>query len=264
MKTIIKDIFFDLRMGFGIKLFSFKKSLGYYSRMKDALVGLKKNGYCRLEKYYTNEEVDDLHNECIGILDKSEDIFSKDETIRDSLERVEGEIKIKHIHRISNKLKVYTNEFFFTLISFFFCGKPRIPTVFFNLIHDGSFEHKSVPGKSKVRIGGQWHYDQLDHILKCFVLLDDITPETGGATSIVNGSRKKFRHITNEKEKGDYATDEEINERETELKKLNIITDTNVKNLYGKKGDVFFIDTSNLHRGSPLIKGVKRCLWLYF
>ena len=32
----------------------------------------------------------------------------------------------------------------------------------------------------------------------------------------------------------------------------------------GKKGDVFFIDTSNLHRGSPLIKGVKRCLWLYF
>ena len=95
-------------------------------------------------------------------------------------------------------------------------------------------------------------------------MLDDITPETGGATVIVNGSRKRFRHIKNEKKLGDYATEEEINERETELKKLNIITDTNVKNLYGNKGDVFFIDTSNLHRGSPLKKGVKRCLWLYF
>ena len=42
MKRIIKGMFFNLRMGFAIKLFSFKKSSGYYSRMKDALVGLKK------------------------------------------------------------------------------------------------------------------------------------------------------------------------------------------------------------------------------
>ena len=102
MKTIINDIFFNLRMGFGIKLFGLKKSSGYYSRTKDALVGLKKNGYCRLEKYYTNEEINDLLNECLGILDKSEEIFLKDKHIKDSLERVDGEIKIKHIHTISN------------------------------------------------------------------------------------------------------------------------------------------------------------------
>ena len=87
MKTIIKDIFFDLRMGFGIKLFSLKKSLGYYSRMKDALVGLKKNVYCRLGKkviicshhlqfidYYkglkTLEEVTDYLNQNFGVEDE--------------------------------------------------------------------------------------------------------------------------------------------------------------------------------------------------
>ena len=166
--------------------------------------------------------------------------------------------------QISNKLKVYSNEFFFTLISFFFLGKPRIPSVVFSLIHDGSFTHKNVPGKSKVRMARAWHYDNLDHCLKYFVLLDDVTPETGGATMIVSGSRKKSQQIINQGIKGNYATVEEANEAETKLKKLNIITEMNVKNLYGKKGDVFLLDTSNLHRGSHLNKGIKRSLWLYF
>ena len=110
-------------MVFGIKLFGFRKSSGYFSHTKDALVGLKKNGYYRLERYYTNEEIDDLCNECLSILDKLEEIFSKDRETKDSFERVDGEVKIKSIHKSSNKLKVYANEFFFTLISFFFYGK---------------------------------------------------------------------------------------------------------------------------------------------
>ena len=265
MKRIIKGMFFNLRMGFAIKLFSFKKSSGYYSRMKDVLVGLKKNGYCRLEKYYTNEEINDLLNECLGILDKSEEIFLKDKHIKDTFERVDGEIKIKHIHTISNRLKVYANEFFFTLISFFFCGKLRVPTVFFQLVHDGNFIHKNVPGKSETRVSGNWHYDTLDHMLKCFVLLDDVTPETGGETSIISGTRKKLRNIKDAKKIfHDYATNEEKNKNEAKIKKLNIIKDASIKNLYGNKGDVFFLDTSNLHRGSPLKKGIKRCIWLYF
>jgi ectoine hydroxylase-related dioxygenase (phytanoyl-CoA dioxygenase family) len=266
MKKMVKDMFFNLRMNFGIKIFSFKKSSGYYSQMKSALEGLKKDGYCKLEKYYTDAEINEIQNECLSILDQSEEIFLKNKNIKDSLERVSGEIKIKHIHKISNKLKVYSNEFFFTLISLFFCGKPRIPTVFFHLIHDGNFIHKSVPGKSEVRIGGQWHYDSLDHILKCFILLDDITPETGGETRIINGSRQKLKKIKNDEEKkyGEYATNDEVLEKEDRLKQLNILNDKTIKNLYGKKGDVFFIDTSNLHRGALLKKGIKRCIWLYF
>ena len=267
MKRIIKGMFFNLRMGFAIKLFSFKKSSGYYSRMKDALVGLKKNGYCRLEKYYTNEEINDIQNECRGILDKLEEIFLNNKYIKDTTERVDGEIKIKHIQQISNKLKVYSNEFFFTLISFFFCGKFRIPSVFFNLVHDGNFIHKSVPGKSEARLAGPWHYDSVDHILKCFILLDDITPETGGETSIINDTRNKLRNIKNANKyfhAYHQSTNEERNKFEAEKKKLNIIKDASIKNLYGNKGDVFFLDTSNLHRGSPLKKGIKRCIWLYF
>lgn len=265
MKRTIKDMFFNLRMSFAIKIFSFKKSTGYYSRMKDALVGLKKNGYCRLEKYYTNEEINDLQNECLGILDKLEEIYLNNKYIKDTSERVNGEIKIKHIHTISNKLKVYSNEFFFTLISFFFCGRFRIPSVFFHLVHDGNFIHKNVPGKSEARLSGAWHYDAVDHYLKCFVLLDDVTPETGGETSIINGTRKKLRNIKDAKKIfHDYATNEEKNKNEAKIKKLNIIKDVSIKNLYGNKGDVFFLDTSNLHRGSPLKKGIKRSLWLYF
>ena len=112
MKKMVKDMFFNLRMNFGIKIFSFKKSSGYYSQMKSALEGLKKDGYCKLEKYYTDAEINEIQNECLSILDQSEEIFLKNKNIKDSLERVSGEIKIKHIHKISNKLKVYSNEFF--------------------------------------------------------------------------------------------------------------------------------------------------------
>ena len=52
-----------------------------------------------------------------------------------------------------------------------------------------------MPGKSQARLAGTWHFDTLDHLLKCFVLLDDVTPETGGETSIINGTRKKLRYI---------------------------------------------------------------------
>ena len=60
------------------------------------------------------------------------------------------------------------------------------------------------------------------------------------------------------------STNEEKNKFETEKEELNIIKDASIKNLYGNKGDVIFLDTSNLHRGSPLKKGIKRCIWLYF
>ena len=53
MKRLIKDIFFNLRMNFGIKIFSLKKSTGYYSKMKSALETLKNEGYCKLEKHYS-------------------------------------------------------------------------------------------------------------------------------------------------------------------------------------------------------------------
>ena len=122
-----------------------------------------------------------------------------------------------------------------------------------------------MPGKSETRVSGNWHYDTLDHMLKCFVLLDDVTPETGGETSIISGTRKKLRYIKKAKILfHDSHTNEEMNKHAAEIKKLNIITDASIKNLYGNKGDVFFLDTSNLHRGSPLKKGIKRCIWLYF
>ena len=49
---------------------------------------------------------------------------------------------------------------------------------------------------------------------------------------------------------------------EKELRKQNIITDSNIKRLYGKKGDLFFLDTSNIHKGADLKKGLRRVLWI--
>ena len=78
--------------------------------------------------------------------------------------------------------------------------------------------------------------------------------------------QKKLKNVINDEDKkhGEYATNDEINKKEEKLKQLNILNDKSIKNLYGKKGDVFFIDTSNLHKGANLTKGIKRCIWLYF
>ena len=55
-------------------------------------------------------------------------------------------------------------------------------------------------------------------------------------------------------------TDRQI---ENELKELKITTDSNAKHLYGNKGDVIFIDSSNLHKAGVLKKGKRGVLWLY-
>ena len=264
IKRFFSNLFFNTRMSLGIVIFTLRKSSGYYLNFKSILSGLKNDGFYKLEKYYSGQEIEDLKKTSHDILDNLDNIFEENNNIKKNVERTDGEIKIKYVHEISKKLRVYFHEALFIVIALFFYGKPKTPNVFFHLLHDGDFKHRQVPGKSKVRPAGKYHSDSLDrHILKCYVLLDDVTPDGGGETIIVAKSSQKLRYLSKKKSEffSGYNTDD-YSMVEKELRKQNIITDSNIKRLYGKKGDLFFLDTSNIHKGADLKKGLRRVLWI--
>ena len=63
IKSKLNDAFFHSRMFFGIKLFSIRKTRGYYSNIKNILEGLKEDGYYKLENFYSQNQIDQL-NKC--------------------------------------------------------------------------------------------------------------------------------------------------------------------------------------------------------
>ena len=274
IKKKLNDVFFYFRMFLGVKLFSIRKSTGYYSDIKNILEGLKEDGPYKLENFYSENQIDEL-NKCgdrilVGL---NEDSFDDR-----NLEQISGEIKIKRIDDISKTIRTYSREWLYILVSVFFYGLPKSVMAIFHLVtHDGGLEHKGLPGKSRRRISEQVHIDDTAHFLKIIIFLDDVTPETGGETVLFVNSGKKIRYSRGAIElleiagKLDNAANlenvEDLKkadcEIENELKKLKIIKDSNVKHLYGNKGDVVFIDTSNLHRASALKKGKRAVLWLY-
>jgi ectoine hydroxylase-related dioxygenase (phytanoyl-CoA dioxygenase family) len=266
-KRKINDFFFNFTMLFGIKLFSAKKAKGYYSNFHNILKGLKENGYYKIENFYDQNAIKDLNKHSYAILD-SVDKITADNVV--NVETKEGEIKIKNVDIFSNILKAYTHEFIFILISIFFYGRPRLPVVKFHLVHDGSFQHNKVPGKSKKRISGYFHVDSLEkHVLKAIIFLDDVTPETGGETIMIPNSYKKLRYFVNH-EKYEKAKDtpnqffKDDIEIENELKEAKILSEPNTKHLYGNKGDVILIDSCNAHKGNILKAGQRAVLWLDF
>ena len=267
LKRKLNDFFFNFTMFFGIKIFSIRKTKGYYSNFHNILKGIKENGYYRMENFYDKNAIENLNKHGYAVLDIVDKISASNPT---NVETKEGEIKIKNIDDFSKILRIYTHEFFYILISIFFYGRPRLPVVKFHLVHDGSFQHNNVPGKSAKRISGYFHVDSLEkHVLKAIVFLDDVTPETGGETIMIPNSYKKLRYFVNH-EKYEKAKDtpnkffKDDIEIEDELKEAKVLTESNTKHLYGNKGDVIFVDTCNAHKGNILKSGQRAVLWLDF
>ena len=113
---------------------------------------------------------------------------------------------------------------------------------------------------------GPWHIDPYgennnNHFLKCIVLLEDTTPETGGETHIIPNSKKKLNFV----KPAFLQNGTQIYPWTYSKNTLNkIISENGIKSLYGKKGDLIFMDVCHLHRATSLKKGIRKVLWFHF
>ena len=236
------------------------------SSLKDLnkiLSDISKKGYAKVNQYYLPEEIEILNKLVSRILDDNVNNFPG----KVYIERDSGFIKINPPLTQKYKLfKRYSFEYLFIFISIFFYRKIIIPSALITIKHDGSFSHPIVPGK---RVNAREKYDPayLPHIdygkhkLKALVLLDDISLDNGPTGMICGYSRDKlFRefYINNYPDisPGSNTPDKPLIQKiENEMMPTY---------LTGKKGDLIFFDTYNIHWGSALNKGSRKILWLYF
>ena len=246
---------FNLRMQIGKIFATFALSNNYLKILKKTIKDLNQNGYSIIPNYYSSEEIDDLNN----LVDKILNQNTNKEADNNFIERVEGQIKVKHIQNRYLKLRRYSTEIIFTFLSLFFYGRPKLPSVLTTITHDGTFNHPAVPGKCKDPIAGEAHIDFYFHYLKAMILIEDINMDNG-PTAILPGSCK------NKKLFPTYV--KLMNDKSTTVLESQTFEDLKdehpPKYLIGKKGDLILIDTCNIHWASKIKKGVRKIIWFYF
>ena len=280
LKNFLNDVFFKLRLNFAVKLLSFKKSAGYLKNLKPILHGLKNEGYYKVVGYYSDYHVSEIINANSNILDNLEEInktLPADKKIH-SATCDGGGIKISNTQHASNTMKIYSFEFFFILLSLLFYWKIKLPTCIYQLrkpveatdnnlttMHGNTNSFTSGRLTSDDARNGPWHVDGYGgnntHYLKCIVLLDDTTPEYGGETQIILNSKKKLNFV----KPAFLQNGTQIHPWTYSKNTLNkIVSENGIKSLYGKKGDLIFMDVCHLHRATSLKKGIRKVLWFHF
>ena len=265
---IIDEIFWTLRMKISIIFFGKKSEIG---RVLDKL---NTDGYAIFEKYYNDEQIDKIKNECTKLLDvlPAQKINSQEKienlVLSNGLvvEKLKESIKIKGLNKfnsffdnISKNVKINKISNIYQLTS--------SPILIYNLVHDGKYSHPAVScDTGKIMIAGQPHIDMSTHTLRCGLALENIY-EHRGPTIVFRKSmkmkklKKNYINIlletfgfTTRNESGHNLNNEDIKYLEKNSEKIKIVC---------KKGDLVLIDLKTAHYQSTLSKGQRHILWHY-
>ena len=253
--------FQSLRVGKFFSKFFLKGS--YLKDLNRILKDISSKGFVKINHYYSPEEIESLNKLVIKILDE----HVNSPTDKFNIEKYSGFIKINSpLTQKYSQFKRISFDYVFLIISLFFYRRIKVPSAYVTIKHDGSFIHPIVPGevdKTNEIIDPLWlpHIDSNKHLLKALILLDDISLENG-PTGLISGSYrdKLFRNFY-------------IKNYQKFSLKTNILDKPLIKKienelipsyLTGKKGDLIFVDTNNIHWASTLKKGCRKILWLHF
>jgi len=114
-------------------------------------------------------------------------------------------------------------------------------------LKQGSITYLDSPRKSLEYGNQRWHHDNKGNQVKCMILMSD-NSKNGQVTSYITKSHKKLRLK--------YDPNSRYSDKQVEgfLKKgLKV-------DLYGKKGEIYFIHTNGAHRGNCRINSDPRTL----
>lgn len=119
--------------------------------------------------------------------------------------------------------------------------------------------NKLVYRENNLGSGGTWHRDDKDgRQLKFIMYLTDVTTRNGNFKYVTNTHSWSSKLVTRKFLRttlADYRfTDEQI---------ANLPSKYEVRDITGKAGDLIIVDTSGIHRGTPILEGERIALTQY-
>ena len=223
---------------------------------------LNNNGYAYLRNYYTESEINYLNKIVDNILNEKDE--KKLKFLR--FEKFNQSLKIKNVQAVYNELKLFSKNIFFVMISFLFNFKISSNTFILNLTNYNNYNQESGFQSIK-QIAGSPHIDYPNkNILKLIIFLEDVNLENG-PTAVIPNSKKDpellnlYAHLKANPGQEDYI---DIKKFLGNTKYDKIINSKTTHFITGKKGDIVFIDTANIHWATILNKGHRKIFWVFF
>lgn len=215
---------------------------------------IKSSGYLHLKAFYEEDEIENLR-------EKVNDVFSDSEFWKKNgnYDLTKGNLKAKTLHNYSNFLDRLRSTSAFNYFSLLFYGYPKRPNIIYTYTTDGTCKSKYVPGQCEKQIAHEPHIDGFRNYLKILILLSDVKDENG-PTHFVPGS-------ANDNNMKKYYELNSIEPAKTQipLDVQNKVEKNNpILKLTGQKGDIFVVNTKNLHWAGTFVSGQREILWLYY
>lgn len=208
---------------------------------------INKKGYYVINDFLSKTEADELKNELDYLLDNSSINIWRDELKSDN--------RIFFANKINNKIKKILENESITLIKKSYTG---------NVNKKGSLSlaSKLIFKENNLGSGGGWHRDTpYSRQFKAVIYLSDVGYESGPFTYIPY-SHKKINSIKAVLMRvfkgGQYRYSDE------EIEAYNNLFKTQPKEITGKAGTLILTDTKGIHRGAPILKGMRYVLFNYY
>jgi len=207
---------------------------------------LKTYGIVLIKKYYKENTINKISEEY-------ERVFS---THKNKIEILDAE-------DCSNDERIFHTERYSELIKDTFSYRPlfnKIAQTYRSHLNKKTLINKLVYEEGKVKNSGAgWHRDNHDCQFKTIMYLSDVKSENGPFTWITNSSK---RHIgyPEPRTKG-YTT--RFHDKTIE-KLLNKNKDCEKIEVCGSAGDIILANTTYIHRGKVIEKGIRKAMTEYF
>jgi hypothetical protein len=212
-----------------------------------------KLGFLKLSAFLDVAEIEKLQVEIKNI----STIFREKKT--SDIEEKPGNIKFKNLHKYSKVFDDFRKNKILSSIATLCCGYPKNPSVLYTFTTDGKCQNNIVAGACKKQIASDPHVDSYKNYLKIAICMSDVSTQNG-PTSIIPGSKsdRLLQPIYSRLRADGRSTIVSSAVSEKLVKKYGI------EKCVGKAGDIFILNTKNLHWAGELSSGTRELLWFYY
>lgn len=210
----------------------------------DILQSIQKDGFYVLPDYVAPEVCDACRTAIDDVIENHPDYV-----------RVREDKRIFGAQYVCDELQaIYDDPYLQSLSDAYYGDTTEIGVMLVNRLE---------PNDMNLGSGGDWHRDRLQRQFKAIVYLDDVSPENG-PFEVIKGSN--MHHFDTFKNDLKTMQTKEISPRYNHAQVSRII-DKNPERLVtftATKGTVILVDTSAIHRGSPIRSGLRYASFNYY
>ncbi len=218
--------------------------ISFHSDTEWILEKLNKDGYCKIKNFWSEDE-------CIN------GMKSIDDLIRDFPEYVRSENKSDQRVYGAEKISRNINDFSKNklLISVAKNYNRKETKLGFTLA-------AKMPAKKHNKGSGEgWHRDAFFRQFKTLLYLSDVSKDNGPFELILNS--QNYQNLIEDMREANLGH-KQFRLTESQINKILINEPQRKKTILGKMGTLILVDTSTLHRGSPIKNGIRYALTNYY